>query len=253
MARMRPIEHEDELSLVEHLGELRSRIIISLAAFGVALGLCFWQNHLILRLMNAPLGGRRPITLSPTEPFTTTFRVAAYAAIVIALPVVLYELYAFIVPALRPQERRVALPILLLVPVLFVCGVAFGYLIVLPAALKFLLHFNTHQFHIEIRASDYYGFAAQTLVACGIVFQVPVGVLALTRLGVVTPKKLRAWRRYAVVVNAVIAMALPGVDPVSMLLELLPLLALYEISILVSAAFGKPYESIGVEPSDARA
>ncbi len=97
------------------------------------------------------------------------------------------------------------------------------------------------------------GFAAQTLVACGIVFQVPVGVLALTRLGVVTPKKLRAWRRYAVVVNAVIAMALPGVDPVSMLLELLPLLALYEISILVSAAFGKPYESIGVEPSDARA
>src|SRR4051812_44829098 len=107
MARMRPIEHEDELSLVEHLGELRTRIIISLAAFGVALGLCFWQNHLILRLMNAPLGGRRPITLSLTEPFTTTFRVAAYAAIVIALPVVLYELYAFIVPALRPQERRV--------------------------------------------------------------------------------------------------------------------------------------------------
>lgn len=102
-------------------------------------------------------------------------------------------------------------------------------------------------------ASDYYGFAAQTLVACGIVSQVPVGVLALTRLGVVTPKKLRAWRRYAVMVNAVIAMALPGVDPVSMLLELLPLLALYEISILVSAAFGKPYESIGVEPSDARA
>ena len=131
MARMRPIEHEDELSLVEHLGELRTRIIISLAAFGVALGLCFWQNHLILRLMNAPLGGRRPSRCA-NRAFTTTFRVAAYAAIVIALPVVLYELYAFIVPALRPQERRVALPILLLVPVLFVCGVAFGYLSCCP-------------------------------------------------------------------------------------------------------------------------
>jgi sec-independent protein translocase protein TatC len=102
-------------------------------------------------------------------------------------------------------------------------------------------------------ASDYHGFVSQILVACGIVFQVPVGVLALARLGVVTPKKLRSWRRYAIVVNAVIAMAPPGVDPVSMLLELGPLLELYEISILVSAAFGRPHESLGVEPSDAPA
>jgi sec-independent protein translocase protein TatC len=128
-----------------------------------------------------------------------------------------------------------------------VAGVAFGYLLVMPAALRFLLHFNQDQFHVQIRAADYYSFASQTLVACGIVFQVPVGVLALTRLGVLSPRKLRKWRRYAIVVNAVIAMALPGVDPVSMLLEMLPLLALYEISILLAVAFGEPAR--GLDPA----
>jgi sec-independent protein translocase protein TatC len=240
MKRLRPLGHDAQLSLVDHLDELRSRIIVSIAAFGVALGLCFWQNHLILDLINRPLHGRRPITLGPAEAFTTTFRVAAYAAIVLALPVVLYEAYAFVMPALAPGQRRVATPLLLMIPALFVAGVAFGYLLVMPAALKFLLHFNADQFHVQIRASDYYSFASQTLVACGIVFQVPVGILALSRLGVVSPRKLRKWRRYAIVVNAVIAMALPGIDPVSMLLEMLPLLALYELSILLAAAFGQP-------------
>jgi sec-independent protein translocase protein TatC len=237
---VRPIGHDTKLSLVDHLDELRSRIIVSIAAFGVALGLCFWQNHLIIDLMNRPLDGKRPITLGPAEAFTTTFRLAAYAAIVLTFPVILYQAYAFLVPALGPRERRIATPLLLMVPALFLSGVAFGYLLVMPAALKFLLHFNADQFQVQVRASDYYGFASQTLIACGIVFQVPVGILALTRLGVVSAQKLRRWRRYAIVVNAVIAMALPGVDPVSMLLEMLPLLALYEISILLAVAFGQP-------------
>jgi sec-independent protein translocase protein TatC len=243
MKRLRPVGHDDRLSLVDHLDELRSRIIASIAAFGIALGLCFWQNHLILDLINRPLDGRRPLTLGPAEAFTTTFRLAAYAAILLTLPVILYQGYAFLLPALAPRERRVATPLLLMIPALFVAGVAFGYLLVMPAALKFLLHFNEHQFNVQIRASDYYSFASQTLVACGIVFQVPVGILALTRLGIVSPGKLRKWRRYAIVVNAVIAMALPGVDPVSMLLEMLPLLALYEISILLAVVFGQPSPS----------
>jgi sec-independent protein translocase protein TatC len=185
--RMKPVDPDAGLSVVEHLEELRSRVLVSLTAFGVALGLCFWQNHLIIQLVNRPLGGRRPLTLGPAEAFTTTFRLAAYAAVVLALPVVLYEAYGFLVPALRPAEKRAARPLLLLVPLLFVAGVAFGYLLVLPAALHFLLNFNSDQFHVLVRASDYYGFAAETLAACGIVFQVPVGILALTRLGVVTP------------------------------------------------------------------
>ena len=240
MARFRPIGHEDRLSVVEHLDELRTRIIVCLAAFGVALGLCFWQNHLILRIVNHPLGHRKPTTFGVAEPFTTTFTVAAYAAILLALPVVLYQLYAFVLPAFSPTERRVALPLLLLVPFLFVGGVAFGYFVVIPAALKFLLHFNTSQFHIQIRARDYYSFVTLTLLSVGLVFQVPVLILALTRLGVTTPQKLRKNRRYAILVCAVVAAALPGVDPVSMLLEMVPLVALYELSILLAAAFGRP-------------
>src|SRR5207245_5054779 len=117
-------------------------------------GLCFWQNHRLLSLMNDPLNGRKPITFGVTEPFTTTLTVSAYAAILIALPVVLYELYAFVLPAFSPTERRVALPLMMMVPFLFVGGAAFGYFLVVPAALKFLIHFNQHQFNVQIRARD---------------------------------------------------------------------------------------------------
>jgi sec-independent protein translocase protein TatC len=242
--RIRPVGHEDRLSLVDHLDELRTRIILSLVAFGVALGLCFWQNHLILRIVNDPLNGRKPITLGVAEPFTTTFTLAAYAAILISLPVVLYQLYAFILPAFTPGERRVAMPLLLMVPFLFIGGVVFGYYVVLPAALKFLLHFNTDQFQVQIRARDYYSFVSMTLVACGLLFQIPVGILGLNRMGIVTPRQLRKNRRYAILVIAVLAMLLPGVDPVSMLIEMVPMIVLYELSILLAVAFGRPSEEV---------
>jgi Tat protein translocase TatC len=242
--RIRPVGHEDRLSLVDHLDELRTRIILSLFAFGVALALCFWQNHLILRIVNDPLDGRKPLTLGVAEPFTTTFTLAAYAAILISLPVVLYQLYAFILPAFTPGERRVAMPLLLMVPFLFIGGVVFGYYVVLPAALKFLLHFNTDQFRVEIRARDYYSFVTMTLVACGLLFQIPVGILGLNRLGIVTPRQLRKNRRYAILVIAVLAMLLPGVDPVSMLIEMVPMIVLYELSILLAVAFGRPSEEV---------
>jgi sec-independent protein translocase protein TatC len=242
--RIRPIRHDDRLSLVDHLDELRNRLILSLVAFGVALALTFWQNHLVLKIVNHPLDGRKPITLGVAEPFMTTFTLSAYAAILIAMPVVLYQLYAFILPAFTPGERRVAMPLLMMIPFLFIGGVVFGYYVVLPAALKFLLHFNTDQFRVEIRARDYYGFVTTTLIACGALFQIPVGILALNRLGVVTPRQLRKNRRYAIVVIAVIAMLLPGVDPVTMLIEMVPMLALYELSILLAVAFGRPAEDV---------
>ena len=110
----------------------------------------------------------------------------------------------------------------------------------LPAALHFLLHFNEHQFNVQIRARDWYGFFGITMLTAGLVFQVPVAILVATRLGITTPQKLRQRRRQAIVVCAVIAAALPGVDPVSMLVELVPLIALYEFSILLASAFGTP-------------
>jgi sec-independent protein translocase protein TatC len=244
MARFRPVSHEDRLSIVEHLDELRTRLVVSLLTFAVALGLCFWQNHFILKVVNRPLHGRTPLTLGVAEPFTTTLTVTAYAAILLSLPVVLYQLYAFVLPAFKPSERRVAFPLMMMIPFLFIAGVVFGYYVVLPAALKFLLNFNSDQFNTQIRARDYYSFVSLSLISIGVLFQVPVGVLALTRLGVVSPRQLRKNRRYAILAIAVIAALLPGVDPVSMLIEMVPLVLLYELSILLAVAFGRPAEEV---------
>jgi sec-independent protein translocase protein TatC len=238
--RIKPVGFEDRLSIVDHLDELRTRIIVSLVAVGAAFALCAWQNHLILEIANNPLDGREPITLSPTEPFLTTLTLSLYAGILIALPVVLYQLYAFVLPAFSPTERRVAFPLLLLVPFLFIGGVLFGYFVVLPPGIDFLLGFNADEFETELRARDYYSFVALFLVSLGLLFQIPVGVLAATKLGITTPDKLRRGRRYAVLVMAVLAAMLPTVDPVTMLIEMVPLLILYELSILLASAFGRP-------------
>src|SRR5215212_8044093 len=118
MAKLKPVTHDDRLTVVEHLDELRTRIVVSLVAFGVALGLCFWQNHLLLQWLNKPLNGKEPITFGVAEAFTTTLTVTAYAALVLSLPVILYQLYAYILPAFTPTEARLAKPLLLLVPLL---------------------------------------------------------------------------------------------------------------------------------------
>jgi sec-independent protein translocase protein TatC len=245
--RVRPVSPDDRLTLVEHLGELRSRLIVAAAAFGVALALCFWQNHLLLEVASGPLPGdhKQLITFAVTEPFTTTLTVAAYGAIVLSLPVVIYELYAYVLPAFSDAERRVALPLMILAPLLFLAGVAFAYFVVMPAAVKFLLNFNGSQFNVQVRARDYYGFFSMTMLAGGIVFQLPLAILAVTRLGIVSVEQLGAGRRYAYLLIAIAAAALPGVDPISMLIEMVPLLALYELSILLARAF-RPRTGAGV-------
>lgn len=240
--RLRMVSPEERLSLVEHLDELRNRLIVSVAAFGVALGLCFWQNHLLLEIASRPLpeGHERLLTFGVTEPFTTTLTVAVYGAIVLSLPVLIYELYAYVLPAFTETERRVALPLLLLAPALFLAGVAFAYFVVMPAAVKFLLNFNDTQFNVQVRARDYYSFFSMTMLAGGLIFQLPLAIVAVTRLGIVRVEQLTANRRYAYLGIAVLAAALPGVDPISMLIEMAPLLALYELSILVARVFGRP-------------
>jgi sec-independent protein translocase protein TatC len=302
-AALRPVAHDDRLSLVEHLDELRTRLIICLAAFLVCFGVAFWQNDRILDVMNRPLektafkkgsedpferaasfqqaqkrlylqqaavaralageerlsdetrqmlselartadataaatpkaSPRRPVTLGVGEPFTATFKVAAYAALLLALPLMLYQAYAFILPAFSPREREVAVPLLLMVPFLFIAGVLFAYFLVLPAAIDFLQNFNDDSFDILLQARDFYSFSILVLVAMGVVFQIPVGILAATRMGVVTPRQLRASRRYAIVIIAVLAMLLPGQDPVTMLTMMIPLVVLYEGSILLAS------------------
>jgi Tat protein translocase TatC len=245
---MRAVSHEDRLTLVEHLDELRTRLVVCLVVFGVALGLCFWQNHLLLEIAGGPLPGdhKKLLTFGVTEAFTTTLTVSTYGALILAMPILLYQAYAYVLPAFSDRERRVIVPILLLVPVLFLAGVAFAYFAVMPAAVKFLLGFNDTQFNVQVRARDYYSFFSTTLLGCGLIFQLPLAILAVTRLGIVKVEQLTHNRRYAYLVIAIIAAALPGVDPISMLIEMVPLLVLFELSILIARAFGTPKAARGM-------
>ncbi len=250
--RVKAVSHDDRLTLVEHLDELRNRLIVCIAVFGVALALCFWQNHLLLEIAAGPLPDDQDqlTTFGVTEPFTTTLTVSVYGALVLSLPFLLYQLYAYVLPAFSQAERRVVLPILLLFPVLFLAGIAFAYFVVMPAAVNFLLSFNDDQFNIQLRARDYYSFFSMTEIACGLIFQMPLAIIAVTKLGIVRVEQLSENRRYAYLAIAILAAALPGVDPVTMLIEMVPLLVLYELSILLARAFGRPGTAGGAaEPS----
>lgn len=252
MRRVKPIAHEDQLTLVEHLDELRHRLVVCGAVFGVALALCFWQNHLLLEIAAGPLPSDQDqlLTFGVAEPFTTTMMVSAYGAIVLSLPFLIYQIYAFVLPAFGVGERRTVLPFLLFAPLLFLAGLAFAYLVVMPAAVNFLLGFNESQFNIQVRAREYYSFFSTTMLAAGLVFQLPLAILAVTRLGLVKVEQLSSNRRYAYLAIAALAAALPGVDPITMLIEMVPLLILYEVSIVLARAFGGPsaHRTIG-EPS----
>ena len=229
------------MTLVEHLDELRSRIIFSGIFLVLAIVGCFMIEDTLLEIANEPLpGGITPITLSPQEPFFTTVKLSFYGGILISLPILLYQAYAFLLPAFAPGEKKLILPFLLSVPVLFIGGAVFAYFIVMPAALDFLLGFNADSFNIEVRAADYYGFFILTLIAVGFLFQIPVFVLAVCRLGIVTPEKLAENRRYAVLLIAVAAMLLPGTDPVTMILSMTPLYILFEFSLVLAKRFGRP-------------
>lgn len=241
MARLRPARFDERMTLVEHLDELRTRIIVSGVFLVVAIAVCLWQDELLLDIANEPLpAGFKPLTLSPTEPFFTTVRLAFYGGLLLSLPLLLYQVYAFVLPAFAPHERKLVLPFLMTVPVLFIGGVAFAYFVVMPAALDFLLGFNADEFDTQLRGSEYYGFFILTLIAVGILFQIPVAVLAVCRLGIVTPEQLARNRRYAVLVIAVAAMLLPGTDPVTMLISMAPLYLLFEFSLMLAKAFGRP-------------
>ncbi len=307
---IRMIGHEERLTLVDHLEELRTRLIVSACVLAVAFGICLWQNHALLRIMNKPLHtetkrqvangdgtvgqanlaqqgllktaqdmqalvgalaapgsglsahtraqvkplsaqlksdvaklprssvGIDPVTIGVAEPFTTTITVTLYFALIVSLPVILFELYGFILPALAPHERRVAMPLLSAVPVLFIAGVSFGYFVVLPAAVHFFANFNSSEFNVLVQASPLYSFEATVLLVMGLVFQIPVLVLGATRLGVVTPRQLRRGRPFAFAACAAVAAFLPG-DAITLILETVPLYLLYEISILIAALVGR--------------
>jgi sec-independent protein translocase protein TatC len=250
MARLpRRLEHEESVTLVEHLDELRSRILISLLAVGVAFAGCYVFNDDILRWLAQPLPEARDgelITFGVTEPFFTTVKVVAVAALVIALPVVLWQLWSFLAPAFEAHQQRVVAVCVLIATVLMASGIAFGYYVVLPRALGFLTTYNSDLFEIQIRASYYYTFVAYALLALGLIFNLPVFVLTLVRLGVLTSRRMRNNRRIGYAIILVGAALLPTVDPISLAFEVVPLLILYEASIWASVFFERRWHARGV-------
>jgi sec-independent protein translocase protein TatC len=176
---------------------------------------------------------RAPVTLGLSEPFSTSVTVAFAFALLLGLPFLLTQAWAFIAPAIAPAERRAVRPLLVLGPALFAAGVAFGYFLVLPPAVKFLQGFNHGAFEVLVQARDYYRFELLTMLALGAIFELPVLLLALGRAGILNSATLRRHRRYAILGLAVLGGVLPCVDPVTTLLETLPLFALYEGSIVL--------------------
>jgi sec-independent protein translocase protein TatC len=241
----RRLRHGEEATLVEHLDELRSRILLSLASVVVTTAVAFAFQHRILHWLNAPLPADRQdriTTFGVAEPFLVSFKICIWVGLGVALPIVLWQLWSFLAPAVEEQTQRVVMVAVGFATALLAAGVAFGYYVVLPKALSFLTHYNDDVFHNQLRASDYYGFVMMVLVGVGVVFELPVFILALVRIGVLSSWKLRHTRRIGYFLVAVVGVVLPGIDPVTTMLETIPLWVLYEGSIWLAVVMERYWE-----------
>lgn len=239
--RLRPGE---EATLVEHLGELRTRIVIGLLALTVGFAVAYAFRSNIIHWLNQPLPAnkRKPVTFSVAEPFLTSVMVSLYAGFLLALPVVLWQFWSFLAPAFQEHTQRLVAGLVTFATILGAGGLAFAYFVALPAAVHFLTNFDNNLYNIQIRARDYYSFASLVLLAVTVVFEVPIVILGLVRIGVLTTHRLRRNRRVGYVLMAALAVALPGVDPVTTTLEMIPLMILFEGSIWMSLFFDRRWK-----------
>jgi len=251
----RRLGHAEEATLGEHLEELRGRLMVTLGAIALGTVLAFVFHGHVLDWLNRPLPAhhQKLATFGVAEPFTVTITVSLYAGFVLALPVVLWQLWLFFAPAVDPAAERKVLGLAACAVVLAAAGVAFGYWILLPRAVHFLTNYDTQHFRHLIRASSYYNFVATVLVGIVLVFQTPLVVLGLVYLGVLSSRSLRRQRRMGYLVTAAIALALPGPDPVTTLLELLPMWALYEGSIWLAVLFERRRAKVAAASATLRA
>ncbi len=235
----RRLGHAEEATLGEHLEELRGRLFVMLGAIAVGTVVAFVFHNDVLNWLNRPLPANhhRLAAFGVAEPFTVTITVSIYAGLVLALPVVLWQMWLFFAPAVDPVAERKVLALAACAFVLGAAGVAFGYWILLPRAVHFLTNYDNEHFRHLIRASSYYNFVVTVLVGIVIVFQTPLVVLGLVSLGVLSSQTLRRHRRMGYLITAAIALALPGPDPVTTFLELLPMWLLFEASIWVAVLY----------------
>jgi sec-independent protein translocase protein TatC len=235
----RRLRHDEGVELVDHLDELRARLFVAGGAVVVGFAFAYVFHRRLLDWLNQslPAQHQRPVTFGVAEPFLTSVKISLVAGIALALPVILWQAWSFFAPAFDARARRAVVYLTAFACVLFVAGVAFGKGVALPAALKFLTTYDDAQYTIMIRAQDFYSFAITVLAAVGLVFELPVFILGLVRLNVLSSSKLRKNRRIGIVAMTALAVALPGVDPVTTLLEMAPLLALFEASIWLAVVF----------------
>ena len=235
----RRLGHAEEADLGEHLEELRGRLFVVIGAIVLGTVVAYVFHDHVLNWLNRPLPAdhHRLSTFGVAEPFTVTLTVSLYAGFVLALPVVIWQIWLFFAPALDPAAERKVLGLAACAVLLGAAGVAFGYWVLLPRAVHFLTNYDNEHFRQLIRASSYYSFVVTVLVGILLVFQVPLVILGLVSLGVLSSRTLRRQRRMSYLITAAIALALPGPDPVTTFLELLPMWLLFEGSIWLAVFY----------------
>jgi len=227
-----------EMPLIEHLRELRYRLIVSIIAFLIGSGVAFYFAKYVFEVLKEPILKSYPevelITLSPTEPLFILIKISLAVGFILASPVILYQMWRFIEPALYSHEKRAFIPLLLGSIILFILGAGFAYFIVLPLALKFLLGLGFSQLMATpyLSVDMYIGFVLKMVIAFGIAFEMPIVLYVLQRAGVITHKQLVQFRKYFIVLAFLIG-AIIAPDVSTQVLMAIPLMALYEISILL--------------------
>jgi len=236
MRMPRRLAFGEEATLVEHLEELRQRIFVCLGALLIGFVVTYAFHRRLLDWLNRPLPKHvpRPTTFGVAEPFLTVMKISLFGALILAAPVILWQLWSFFAPAVDERQARRVRWFVLFASALLAAGIVFGYFVALPAAVHYLTNYDKQQFDIQLRARDYYGFVTMVLLAMGIVFELPVFVLALVRLGILSTHQLRHNRRIGYFAIACLGVALPGVDPITTVIETVPLWLLYELSIWLS-------------------
>jgi sec-independent protein translocase protein TatC len=227
------ITNHEPLTLVQHLEELRRRIIICLVAIFVCGIFCFFYSDKILAVLSKPIG--KFVFIKPTEAFITRIKVAFYSGVFVSMPVIIYQIWKFVKPGLIEIERRTLSLVIPFSYLLFIAGVVFAFFVVLPTGMKFLLNYGTENIQPMISISSYISFVMIFLLAFGFIFQLPLVVLVLTKLGIITPKWLVKNRKYAILIIFIIAgIITPGPDIFSQFMMAIPTLLLYEVSILIA-------------------
>ncbi len=225
---------DKKMTLVEHLDELRRRIIISLVAVTIGAGLAFWKIKAIVSLLMIPPVDHL-VFFSPTEAFMAYFKLAFFVGLILVSPVILFQIWCFVSAGLNQREKRMILFYLPFSFLLFLAGSAFAFFIVIPVSLKFLINFAGTDVMALLSISNYLSFVIMLVLIFGIVFELPVVILILTKLGLVTPDFLRKKRKYAILAIFIAAAVLtPTPDAFTQCLMAIPLIFLYEISIWVS-------------------